>query len=174
MDGCHVLEIGSGTGQHAVFFATELPDVVWHSSDRAMNLAGISDWLTEAGLKNTPAPIELDVNDPWPHSRFDAIYTANTLHIMSWPEVERLFHNLPSVMEDRAKLIIYGPFNYEGAYTSQSNAEFDQALRAQSPTQGIRDYEAILELARTINLVIVEDRPMPANNRCLIFNFQRK
>ncbi|WP_029919130.1 DUF938 domain-containing protein [Nevskia soli] len=169
-DRKRVLEIGSGTGQHAVHFAAALPQLVWQSSDRAENLPGIRAWLDEAGLPNTPAPLELDVNQPqWPAQRYDAVYSANTLHIMSWAEVERLFQRLPEIMRPDARLAVYGPFNYGGRFTSDSNAAFDASLKAAVPHRGIRDFEAVDALARGIGLNLLEDRQMPANNRCLVW-----
>ncbi|HEY1589871.1 MAG TPA: DUF938 domain-containing protein, partial [Rhodanobacter sp.] len=121
-----VLEIGSGTGQHAVHFAGALPRLVWQSSDRTENLSGIRAWLDEAALPNTPAPLEFDVTGKWPAERYDAVFSANTLHIMAWPEVEQLFAQLPDVTTPDAMLIIYGPLNHAGRYSSDSNAAFDQ------------------------------------------------
>ncbi len=165
-----VLEIGSGTGQHAVYFAAALPHLMWQTSDRAENLPGIRLWLDEAALPNTPAPQVLDVNQvAWPALRFDAVFSANTLHIMSWPEVERLFARLPALLADDVKLAVYGPFNYGGKFTSDSNAAFDASLKTRAPQMGIRDFEAIDALARGIGLHLLEDRAMPANNRCLVW-----
>jgi cyclopropane fatty-acyl-phospholipid synthase-like methyltransferase len=169
-DRQQVLEIGSGTGQHAVHFAAGLPHLAWQTSDRAENLDGIRAWLEEAGLPNTPAPLQLDVTqERWPAQQYDAVYSANTLHIMSWAEVERLFARLPEVLAANAKLAVYGPFNYSGRFTSDSNAVFDASLRAQVPHRGIRDFEAVDALARAIGLSLLEDRAMPANNRCLVW-----
>ena len=169
-DRQQVLEIGSGTGQHAVHFAAGLPHLTWQTSDRAENLDGIRAWLDEAGLPNTPAPLQLDVTqERWPAQQYDAVYSANTLHIMSWAEVERLFARLPEVLAANAKLAIYGPFNYGGRFTSDSNVAFDASLRAQVPHRGIRDFEAVDALARAIGLSLLEDRAMPANNRCLVW-----
>ncbi len=164
-----VLEIGSGTGQHAVYFATHLPHLTWQASDRAENLPGIRMWLDDAARPNTPAPIELDVNGPWPRQRHDAVFSANTLHIMAWPEVERLFAGLSGVLAETATLIVYGPFNYGGKYTSESNADFDDWLKARGAHQGIRDFEAVDALARGIGFHLIEDHAMPANNRCLVW-----
>ncbi len=164
-----VLEIGSGTGQHAIYFAAALPHLSWQASDRPENLPGIRLWLDEAGLPNTPRPLALDVNGAWPTQHFHAVFSANTLHIMSWCEVEALFASLPSVMTADAKLVIYGPFNYAGRYTSDSNAAFDNWLKVQASHMGIRDFKAVEELARAAGLQLLEDRAMPANNRCLIW-----
>ncbi|MEO8485502.1 MAG: DUF938 domain-containing protein [Betaproteobacteria bacterium] len=168
-DRRRVLEIGSGTGQHAVHFAAAMPHLAWQCSDRAENLPGIRGWLGEAGLPNTPDPIALDVGGRWPDDRFDATFSANTLHILAWPDVVRLFAAWPAALADDATLAIYGPFNEHGRATSESNAAFDAALKAKAPHQGLRDVEAIDALARGAGFVRVDDRAMPANNRCLVW-----
>jgi cyclopropane fatty-acyl-phospholipid synthase-like methyltransferase len=164
-----VLEIGSGTGQHAVFFAAALPGTLWQTSDTEENLAGIRLWLEEAALPNLPAPLLLDVNGPWPDARYDGVFTSNTLHIMSWPEVQQLFALLEQVLEPQASLAVYGPFNYGGQFTSQSNRAFDTWLKQRSSASGIRDFEAVNALARAIGLQLVADHAMPANNRTLVW-----
>ena len=167
-DRRRVLEIGSGTGQHAVHFAAALPWLTWQSSELAANLPGLRAWLDEAGLSNTPPPLALDVNDGLPAAGdFDAVFSANTLHIMSWPEVEKLFAALPAATSADAVLTIYGPFNYGGRFTSASNAEFDAMLRARDPDSGIRDFEAVDALAQASGFEAIEDQAMPANNRCI-------
>lgn len=169
-DRSRVLEIGSGTGQHAVHFAAAMPFLVWQTSDVAENLPGIRAWLDEAGLGNTPAPLVLDVaGSDWPATRFDAIFSANTLHIMSWPEVERFFAALDRIATPDAKLAVYGPFNYGGAFTSASNAAFDESLKARAPHMGIRDIEAVDALARKAGFAMIDDVAMPANNRTLVW-----
>ena len=164
-----VLEIGSGTGQHAIFFAARLPHLIWQTSDRTENLPGIKAWLDETGLANTPPPLELDVTGAWPARRYDAVFSANTLHIMPWAVVECLFAGLADVLADLAKVAIYGPFNYGGRFTSASNAAFDRRLREDAPHQGIRDFEKVNRLAGTAGLELVDDRAMPSNNRCLVW-----
>jgi hypothetical protein len=164
-----LLEIGSGTGQHAVYFAPALPHLNWQTSDRAKNLPGIRAWLDEARLPNTPAPLELDVTGPWPARRFDAVFTANTLHIMPWTAVVAMFAALPGVMNGNAILLAYGPFNYGGQFTSESNARFDASLKAGAPYQGIRDIDDIDALARRAGMTLAEDVAMPSNNRCLVW-----
>ncbi len=171
-DRRRVLEIGSGTGQHAIHFAAALPQLEWQASDRAENLPGIRAWLEDAALPNTPAPLAFDVNGAWPALRYDAIFSANTLHIMSWAEDERLFAGLPKIMTADAKLVVYGAFNYGGTFTSESNAAFDAWLKARGAHQGIRDFEAVDALAQSIGFKLVEDLAMPANNRCL--SWQRR
>jgi len=168
-----VLEIGSGTGQHAVHFAAAMPWLQWQCSDRAAHLPGIRAWLDEAALANTPPPLALDVAaDAWPRAgtgdgRFDAVFSANTLHIMGWPEVEAFFAGVGRALGDDGVLVVYGPFNADGAHTSDSNREFDAWLRARDPRSGLRDVEAVDALARGIGLRRVDDVAMPANNRCL-------
>lgn len=172
-DRHHVLEIGSGTGQHAVHFAAAMPQLTWQCSDRAENLPGIRLWLDEAGLPNTPAPVELDVAGAWPAQTFDAVFSANTLHIMAWDEVELLFDRLPSVTEEDAVLAIYGPFNYGGRYASESNAAFDDWLQARGKHMRIRDAEAVDALAEVAGFDLVDDIAMPANNRTRIWQRTR-
>jgi cyclopropane fatty-acyl-phospholipid synthase-like methyltransferase len=164
------LEIGSGTGQHAVHFAAAMPGLRWQCSDVADNLPGIRLWLDETALPNTPAPIELDVaRGPWPTQTFDAVFSANSLHIMGWGDVEALFAGLDAAMAPDATLVVYGPFNYGGGYTSDSNREFDGWLKARDPRSAIRDFEAVDALASAIGLRLVDDVAMPANNRCLVW-----
>lgn len=162
-----VLEIGSGTGQHAVHFAGAMPHLTWHCSDRAQNLPGVRLWLAQAALPNTPAPIELDVNGTWPPLQFDAVFSANTLHIMGWAEVQRMFAMLSRVLKDESRLTLYGPFNRGGRFTSQSNARFDAELKGADPKRGIRDFEAVDRLAAQAGLMLIDDRALPANNCCL-------
>jgi len=163
------LEIGSGTGQHAVHFAAAMPWLSWQCSDRVEYLPGIGLWLDEAALPNTPTPRELDVDGAWPAHRYDAIFSANTLHIMSWPQVQTLFARLAEVSTDDAMLIVYGPFNYGGRYTSDSNASFDQWLKERGAHMAIRDAEAVHALAASAGFHPVADIAMPANNRCLVW-----
>ena len=175
-----VLEIGSGTGQHAVYFAEAMPWLRWQASDHCDHLRGIQQWLDDAALPNTPPAIELQaVTEPVPgvaphpalpaQGGFDAVFTANTLHIMGWPEVEAFFAGLANVLAEQATLVVYGPFNYGGEFTSDSNRAFEQWLKERDPASGIRDFEAVDALARGIDLVLVEDHAMPANNRCLVW-----
>jgi trans-aconitate methyltransferase len=156
-----VLEIGSGTGQHAAYFAAELPHLVWQASDVAEHLAGIREWIAD------PAPIELDVDKPWPAVEADAVYSANTCHIMSWLQVERMFAGIGKLAP--AVLALYGPFNYNGRHTSESNARFDAMLRARDPASGLRDFEGVKALGEANGLILQEDNAMPANNRLLVW-----
>jgi cyclopropane fatty-acyl-phospholipid synthase-like methyltransferase len=168
-DRRHVLEIGSGSGQHAVHFAAALPQLSWQSSDRAACLPGIRAWLAEAALPNTPAPLELDVNGAWPAMRYDAVFSANCLHIMAWPEVQRMFAQLPAITTPDALLILYGPFKYAGAYSGEGDASFDQWLQARGSHMAIRDAEAVDALADAAGFQLSADIAMPANNRCRVW-----
>jgi hypothetical protein len=125
-----VLEIGSGSGQHAVHFAAAMPWLSWQCSDVEANLAGIRAWLDEAGLPNTPPPLALDAAGTWPARTFDAVFTANTLHIMGWDEVGQCFAGIGQVLDAGGVVVAYGPFRRGGHHTSGSNAEFDGWLRA--------------------------------------------
>lgn len=169
-DRRHVLEIGSGTGQHAVYFAEALPHLLWQTSDLEENHPGIREWMREAGLKNVLLPVHLNVNDgDWPIASVDAVFSANTLHILGWSEVRRFFDGVVRVLERDGVLAVYGPFNYDGRYTSESNARFDQWLRERDPRSAIRDFEAVDELAQGVGLKLDGDYAMPANNRCLVW-----
>ena len=169
--GCsHVLEIGSGTGQHAVYFGAELPHLVWQTADVPQHHAGILAWLTEAALPNVLPPLAVDVaQTAWRSGRYDAVFSANALHIMSWPEVAHFFEGLGAILEAGGVLAIYGPFNYNGAFTSESNARFDAWLKARDPASGVRDFEAVDALARAQGLILQADFAMPANNRTLVW-----
>lgn len=171
-DRQRVLEIGSGTGQHAVHFAPAFPNAVWQTSDVAENLPGIQLWLDEAALPNLPSPLTLDVTGDWPKERFDAIFSANSLHIMPWPAVEQFFAGVGRVLEAGGILAVYGPFNYRGTYTSDSNREFDGWLKQRSALSAIRDFEAVDRLAQAIGCQLVKDHTMPANNRLLVWRRQ--
>lgn len=176
-----VLEIGSGSGQHAVHFAAAMPWLQWQCSDRAECLPGIRAWLDEAALSNAPAPVELDAaHGSWPPTDFDAVFSANTLHIMGWEEVEALFVDLGERLAFAPAaaipftLAVYGPFNYGGDFSSDSNRQFDASLRARDPRMGIRDFEAVNGLARAIGLELIDDIAMPANNRSLVWRSIRQ
>ena len=165
-----VLEIGSGTGQHAVFFASKLPHLQWLTSEVAELHSGIHAWLDETRLPNVSQPLELDVNQPdWPVERVDAIFSANTVHIMDWPSVQNMFAGIGRVLQTQGVFCLYGPFNYQGGYTSDSNARFDMWLKQRDPRSGIRDFEALNTLAQQHGMTLRIDHAMPANNRTLIW-----
>jgi SAM-dependent methyltransferase len=162
-----VLEIGSGTGQHAVFFGAQLPHLTWQTSDLPENHSSIIAWQQQAKLPNVPPPLVLDAaSSEWP-GPFDAVFSANTCHIMAWQEVEAMFAGIGRVLQLGGVLCIYGPFNYGGKFTSNSNAQFDASLKARAPHMGIRDFEAVDQLAAAQGLILQQDSAMPANNRML-------
>ena len=165
-----VLEIGSGTGQHAVYFAENLPHLHWQTSDLPGNHGGIRAWLDDYSGNNVGAPLTVDVREPIKNiTPVDAIFSANTAHIMTWDTVQSFFQQLPLLLVPGGVLVLYGPFNYHGKYTSESNQQFDAYLKQNNPLQGIRDFEAIDALAKQANLSLLEDNPMPANNRLLVW-----
>ncbi|TCV89581.1 DUF938 domain-containing protein [Sulfurirhabdus autotrophica] len=167
-DRTRVLEIASGTGQHAVYFGQALPHLIWQTSELEENHAGIRAWLAESVLDNVLLPIALDVNDSqWSLDKVDAVFNANTVHIVSWQEVERMFENIGKILEPGGILCLYGPFNYNGQYTSESNARFDDWLKGRNAKSAIRDFEAVNKLAESQGMVLVQDEAMPANNRIL-------
>lgn len=164
-----VWEIGSGTGQHACYFARHLPHVEWQPTDRQENIPGICLWQADAQLANLKPALTLNVADAvWPCESIDTLFTANTLHIMSWDEVQILFDRLAVYLNPKARVCIYGPFNYNGAYTSESNARFDQWLKSQNTSSGIKDFKDIMLLATSRGFSLLNDIAMPANNRLLV------
>jgi hypothetical protein len=170
-----VWEIGSGTGQHACYFARAMPHLTWQPTDRTPYLSGIQRWLDDSQLANIHPPLALDVTDPiWPCQGIDALFSANTLHIMSRKEVEICFERLGVYLNPQASICLYGPFNYQGHFTSDSNARFDAWLKRQNPLSGIRDFEWVSQLARDIGLELIADHAMPANNRLLVLQNCRK
>lgn len=171
-----VLEIGSGTGQHAVHMTAALPQLVWQCSELPGAIPGIVARLESEGTARTPPPLALDVAaPPWPlpaadaPDAFDAIFTANTLHIMSFAHVGQFFARVGEVLAPGGLCCVYGPMKYGGSFTTRSNAEFDAQLRARDPLSGIRDFEALDELAQAQGLTLLDDLAMPANNQLLIW-----
>lgn len=174
-DSLHVLEVGSGTGQHSVYFAPRLAHLTWQTSDVVNNHASINAWHAAHPAANLYAPLAFDLaHDPVPVNEavaapYDAVFTANTLHIISWPLVEKLFNLVGGVLPAHGKLIVYGPFNENGHYTSGSNQQFDISLRQRDANSGIRNLEDIIELAEQHRLTLNERYAMPANNQILVF-----
>jgi SAM-dependent methyltransferase len=169
-DRRRVVEIGAGTGQHAVHFARNLPQLAWQPTDRAEYLAGLAARIAAEGPPNLGTPLELDVlHDPWPAVSGDAVFSANTLHIMSWQAVEALFAGLPRILEPGGVVAIYGPFKYGGQCTTASNAAFDAMLRERDPESGLRDFEEVDALVAAVGLELQADHAMPANNQLLVW-----
>lgn len=168
-EDCRVLEIGSGSGQHALHFIQARPNWQWQTTELPDNLPALRSNISRYGQLPL-APIALNVAEqPWPVEVVDNIFTANTLHIMSAASVEAFFTGLSGVLADNAKLIVYGPFRYQGDFTATSNARFDQWLKTRDPDSGIRDFEWIQQLALQAGLQLLEDRAMPANNQLLVW-----
>jgi cyclopropane fatty-acyl-phospholipid synthase-like methyltransferase len=165
-----VLEIGSGTGQHAVHFARHLTHLTWHPTEQLVNLADLAARVQAEGGPNLRAPTVLDVRQKvWPLRTVDAVFTANTLHIMSWSEVGEFYRGVGEVLTPGGALCVYGPFRYQGRYTSESNREFDRMLQARDPASGLRDVRALVELAAPYGLALLADHDLPAFNRLLVF-----
>ena len=170
-----VLEIGSGTGQHAVLFAAELRWLTWQPSDIAENLRGIQAWVREDSLPNVREPLELDVlTTPAPAASYDRVFTANTAHIMPWEAVMAMLKGVGTSLRDGAPFFLYGPFNVGGGFTAPGNREFDKALRRRDPAMGLRDVEALESEARRHQLELEERVGMPANNFLLVFRKREK
>ena len=165
-----VLEIGAGTGQHAVHFARHLPHLEWQPTERREWLDALGERVRLEGSPNLRPPVELDVNaNAWPITAADAAFSANTLHIMAWHEVEAFFRGVGRVLLSHGNLAVYGPFRFDGDYTSASNAEFDRYLRRRDPASGIRNVEAVDALAAAEGLELVANHAMPANNQLLVW-----
>ena len=172
-DAREILEIGSGTGQHAVFFGARLPHLSWQTSDLESSHASINAWRREAALGNVLGPLLLDATDrQWPDKYYDGLFSANTTHIMGWSAVESLFTRIGKVLAPGASFCLYGPFNYDGHYTSDSNARFDQWLKQRDPLSGIRDFEALDLLASDNGMSLKADHEMPVNNRLLVWTYR--
>lgn len=166
----YVLEIGAGTGEHAAYFAGMLPHLVWQPTDVAAHLPGIAAWRDAVALHNLRAPLELDVDaGDWPVGEVNGVFTANTLHIMSWDSVCNFFRGAGQVLSPGGVLAVYGPFSDGGRHTAESNARFDAFLRARDPLSGVRDWRAVDALARGQGLSLAGDHAMPANNRTLVW-----
>lgn len=164
-----VLEIGSGTGQHAQYFSHYLPHLSWQPSERSISLKSLTDYCQSFQQQNLLPPIVLDVEQPWELPSVDAIFTANTLHIMGWPQVEIFFQKVARQLNLDGICCIYGPFNYRDDYTSDSNRQFDHWLKARDANSAIRDFEQVDQLAKNNGLILQKDYPMPAHNRCIVW-----
>ena len=166
----NVLEIGSGTGQHAVYFSQQLPHLQWQTSDLEEHHASIRAWLAEAGLANARPPLALDVSrEEWPEATFDGVFSANTTHIMSWSAVACMFAGIGKQLSPRGRFCLYGPFNYGNCYTSPSNQRFDLWLKSRDANSGLRNFEDLDELAGKHGLILRSDHQMPVNNRLLVW-----
>lgn len=166
-----LLEIGSGTGQHAVYFAPHFPQLEWYPTDLAVNLSGMNIWFNEARVPNIQKPTRLDVSkDDFPKLKFDIVFTANTLHIMHWKDCKSFMKLLGKRLRENSRAIFYGPFKYKNEFTSESNAAFDSMLKEKDPLRGIRSFEDIQQNMIKNGFELIADYEMPANNRMLVFN----
>jgi hypothetical protein len=164
-----VLEIGSCTGQHVVFFAASFPGLTWLPSDRKEYLAGLSGRILQQAGSNVLDAVELDVNEIWPALQVHAVYSSNTAHIMDWACVCAMFAGIGSILLPNGPFCLYGPFNRNGQFTSKSNEEFDRGLRIRDPAMGIRDIEALESLGYQCQLELTQQFRLPANNSLLVF-----
>lgn len=163
-----VLEIGSGTGQHAAYFAAHLSQLVWQPTDLPANFPSIRAWAADPGLSNVRDPLALDLlADRWPVPAAEAIVCINTIHIVAWAGVENLFAGARRVLAPGGVLYAYGPYRYGDRPIEPSNEEFDRWLKARDPVSGVRDFEAVNALAERHGLTLAGDRAMPSNNRSL-------
>lgn len=172
-DAGDVLEIASGTGMHAVWFARAFPGVRWQPTDlNEAALESIEAWRTHEGLENLLTPLRLDVTAPWPVERADAIFNANMIHISPFACTEALLEGAGRVLSPGGPLCLYGPFKVDGAHTAESNARFDESLRSRDPSWGVRDLETIVALAEKNGLALSARHAMPANNQTLVLRRQ--
>jgi len=164
-----VLEVGGGTGQHAVHFASHLAHLVWQTTEQPARLAALQARVTAEGPANLLPAIALDVEDrDWPRADFDAVFTANTLHILSWPQVEHCFAGVSRTLDVGGVFGVYGPFRRHG-HTHESNERFDAELKSRDPASGIRDLDDLEAFGTRVGLNLVADVLMPANNQLLIW-----
>ena len=170
-----VLEVASGTGQHAVFFARALPHLRWQPSDLDPEfLASIESWRADSRLENVAPPIRLDVRDrDWSVGPVGAVFNANMIHIAPWSVAEGLFAGVGRILAAEGILLLYGPFRVGGRHTAPSNEAFDADLKRRNPDWGIRDLERVALLAESAGLRLVETNDMPANNKLLVFGRER-
>ncbi len=167
---CEVLEIGSGWGQHAAHFCHAMPGLIWQPTDRIDKLPALKEQVEIRGIKSIRPPFALDVlNDEWPSGPYDAVYTANTAHIMPWPAVIATIAGASACLVDGGIFCVYGPFNVERQYTSRGNEEFDTRLKEMDPERGIRDLEELENAGHEHQMILKECISMPANNLLLVF-----
>lgn len=166
-----VLEIGSGTGQHACFIGAALPGIIWQPTELKQNIPAIEHWINENNIENVLSPKELDVNVcPWPKLKADVCFTCNTFHIISLQSVLHIFQGCKALLENSGKLCVYGPFSINGQHTSDGNVAFDQQLRASNPESGIRDLSVLDDMAQRTGFSAGRTIKMPANNLFVVWD----
>jgi cyclopropane fatty-acyl-phospholipid synthase-like methyltransferase len=169
-DRAHVLEIGSGTGQHAVHFTRQLKHLTWHPTEQLNYVPDLAARIQSEDVFNLRPATVLDVRQSiWPVRSVDAVFTANTLHIMSWPSALAMFRGIDAVLTPGGVMCIYGPFRYDGRYTSDSNRDFDRSLQDRDPASGLRDIQDVTKAAQPYGLTLRADHDLPAFNRLLVF-----
>ena len=168
-----VLEIGSCTGQHVVHFAPAFPGLSWQPSDQLEYLPGLEARIEQEGMGNILRPLELDVLGVWPEGPYDAVFSANTAHIMGWPAVEAMFSGIGRVLLPKGVFCLYGPFREKDGSMAESNEAFDQGLRARDPAMGIRGLNSLEKLADRSHLKLKRKIQMPANNQLLVFRAEQ-
>lgn len=165
-----VLEIASGSGEHAVAFARAFPQVTWQPTDMDLTALGsIAAWRDEAGLPNLAPPVPLDVTATWPFDHADAIVCINMVHISPWESSLALFENAGRILHKGDLLFLYGPYKFDGQFTAPSNEAFDQSLRSRDPRWGVRDVRDLSAAAAQHGLTLRSTVAMPANNHSLVF-----
>lgn len=170
-----VIELASGTGEHAVFFGAHFPRLTWQPSDvDPNNLESIAAWRETSEHGNVLAPMQLDLlREPTPlvhpPAQYDAAFCANLIHIAPWVVCQHLMQFVAAALHTGGRFVMYGPFKLNGQHTAESNVAFEQWLLSQSDEYGVRHFEDVVEQARLNGLVLLERVPMPANNFCLIF-----
>lgn len=170
-----VLEIGSGTGQHACYFAAALPNVIWQPTELKQNIPGIDSWMDEQNLENILEPKALDVDvHPWPVTHANVCFTCNTFHIVGMPSVRSIFEGCNTVLRDGGKLCVYGPFAIDGQHTSAGNQQFDQQLRTSNPNSGVRDLSELDAIAQQLGFNAYRSITMPANNLFVVWEIPTK
>ncbi len=170
-EGDHVLEVGSGSGQHAIHMSAALPQIRWQPSDRAITLAALSANIREYGTPNVQQPIELDLAKlpPALPRGVQCIYAANVMHIVSEPLGATLIKLAAQSLLKDGYLVLYGPYRYGGKFTTESNKDFDGWLKDRDSSSGVRDFEWVEKLANESGLTLIKDHAMPANNQCLVY-----
>ncbi|MFT6396394.1 MAG: SAM-dependent methyltransferase [Bradymonadia bacterium] len=166
-----VLEVASGSGQHCLHFATEFPDLAWQpSSYESEERASIGAYVAEAGRQNLYSPLDLNVlQTPWPLTSADAVFCANMIHIAPWDVSEGLFAGAASILAAGSPLLTYGPYRFQGEFTSPSNQMFDERLRSRNPAWGVRELDDLIFVGSVLGLVLSETLEMPANNHLLVW-----
>jgi len=166
-----ILEIGSGTGQHACHFAANLPNITWQATELKDNIPAIESWIGEHNCLNLPDPYELDVDVlPWPAKNVDVCYTSNTFHIVSMQSIQSIFEGCKQVLSHSGKLCVYGPFSINGAHTSEGNIQFDRQLRTSDPASGVRDLQVLDGLAKRAGFSACRYIELPANNHFVVWD----